>query len=304
MIRSALLLLMFVFSPSVLAQFSDPVNKTTSRGVNYREIVVSVSTPYESCFLLSCTKKETTVRGLLSLPDEAVHKPPYNLLVRGHSSQDGGSRLRYSIGIYESRLLGIGYAVLYPVRKGFSVNDLPQSDISPDTTEPITTSCTGIETGITSALSDVKAYLNVLATRNDVNLNKIILSGFSRGGIVALALASEGYPGVVGVFNTSGGWMSETLTSGTPYCGASVNEKLFKEFGEKIKVPVFSVYGGNDWYQSESTIRRQLSFLGKHAPSDFVIASGAGHSVNPTGKDLTSYLEKLKTFHQLMGMPY
>lgn len=307
MVRFALLLLIFVSSSSAIAQFSDPVNKT-ARGVNYREIVVSVNVPYESCFLFSCTKKEGIMRGLLLLPDEIVSKPPYNLLVRSHGAQAWGGgwvHQSYSVGFHEVRLLGLGgYAVLYPMRKGFSVNDLPRSDMpSPDTTEPI--SCDGAESGIKSATSDVKAYLNVLATRNDVNLNRIILSGFSRGGIVSLALASEGHPGVVGVYNISGGWLSEgNMQTGGAWCGGSVNERLFRELGSKIKVPVISLYGGRDPFYSVGAIRHWHSFLGKNAPADLFIASQSGHTAALVGQDFEIFIAKLKNFHKLIDLPY
>ncbi len=272
-------ILFTISSLPVCAQFSAPIEKVTASGFRYSEIVVSVNVPQTSCFLGCKGNEEITLRGFLALPVGSGVKPPYKLFVRNHGSQDGGTHFPYpdfDVGI-DRYVLPKGYAIFRPYRKGFSSGQLPRSEANAETYEP--RSCNvGNQEGVASAVSDVKAFLKVLTSRDDLDMKNIITYGQSRGGVVALALAAENYPGVVGVLQTVGGWLSEATWGGAP-CGASFNETLFREFGEKIKVPVLSLYGSIDKYYGVPHIKTLLSYLGKHAPADWMISEGDGHTV-------------------------
>ena len=60
-------------------------------------------------------------------------------------------------------------------------------------------------------------------------------------------------------------------------CNPAFNPIIFEEFGQKINVPVLSLYGSNDPFFDVAHIQRNLSYLGKRAPSDSLIVEGADH---------------------------
>lgn len=292
-------ILFVLFSFPCSAQFSPPVEKMTSwgvGGVSYTEIVVSVNVPLTSCFL-GCGGRETTLRGKLWLPTGGEAKPPYKLFVSNHGAQYGVSHFK-TAQTQKDTIVGLllqnGYAILLPYRKGFSADDLPKSDTSAETYE--STWCSNdMSPGLASAVADVKAYLKAVSTRDDLDMKKIIMSGQSRGAVVALALAAEEYPGIIGVVNRSGMWVGESRLDGGSCSASSYNTPFFKNFGERIKVPTLSIYGGKDQLYGMAGIKNLLSYLGKHAPADHVIIEDAGHTLYMSAE----YVVKLEKFLQM-----
>jgi dienelactone hydrolase len=281
MLRFFLSIAMMLLSFQALAQFSEAVSKVTKKGTPYREVVVTVQSPLEKCFV-TCSTEQVTIRGLLWLPEKV--SPPYKLVVFTHGSQ--GSTPFYPKGV-EPDANGLagefftkGYAVMMGYRKGRSFNDLPVPEISADTAESTVCGDSG-KSGLRSATSDIVAYLDVLRTRKDINPTKIILMGNSRGGVISLSVASKEYPGVAGVITISAGWVSEYGLWGSGAnsmrCDQGYNDFFFKDFGEKLKVPVLALYGGKDPLHSADTYRKHISYLGKHAPVDYLIVDDADH---------------------------
>ncbi len=125
----------------------------------------------------------------------------------------------------------------------------------------------------------------------------------SRGGVTSLALAAEGYPGVVGVINISGGWITPKVMWGDQkgnVCNPSFNPTLFEELGNKLNVPVLSLYGGQDPFFDISHIERNLSFLGKHAFADSLIVARSDHNAY-LGTARPDWEAKQAKFLQLIG---
>lgn len=296
--------LLFALScSSTFAQFGEAVLKTSQRGLRYQEVVVTAKSSVESCFFFSCTAKEVPIRGLLWLPERSASR--LKVVVFSHGAQ--GPTPSRPTGIEPDRtglpgeFFQKGYAVLMAYRKGRSVNDLPESEVSADDVE--TNSCNAdFRPGIKSATEDLKAYLHVLSTRSDLDTRAILLMGHSRGGVTSLAVAAEGYPGVVGVINISGGWITPYAMWGAPgsICNPSFNPAFFEEIGKNLSVPVLSLYGGNDPYGDVAHIKRNLSFLGKRAPADFLIVEGADHRAI-LGAARPIWEAKQTTFLQLIG---
>ena len=307
MARISLGFIVALFFSSAVAQFSEPTRKVSKRGLHYQEVVVTTKVPFESCVNFSCRTKEVTLRGQLWLPEKG--DPPYKLVVFSHGAQTDDVKSTYPTGIEPDRfgLAGeyfqMGYAVLIAWRKGRSANDLPRSEISADSAE--SNRCSDdMRPGLKSALTDLKAYLMTMSSRGDIDHRRILLMGHSRGGATSLGVAAESVPGVVGVVNMSGMWLSETARWGNPgaACGKGENEAFFREFGEKLKVPVLSLYGSQDPLASVSHIRSLLSRLGKNAPADFLIVDGAGHGV-ALGSARPAWEEKQDRFLRLAIQP-
>ena len=296
--------LLFALSCSpTFAQFGEAVSKTSQRGLRYQEIVVTAKSSVESCFFFSCTTKEVPIRGLLWLPERRTS--PHKVVVFSHGAQ--GPTPSRPTGVEPDRtglpgeFFQKGYAVLMAYRKGRSVNDLPESEVFADDVE--TNSCKAdFRPGIKSATGDLKAYLDVLSTRSNLDTSAILLMGHSRGGATSLAVAAEGYPGVVGVINISGGWITPYAMWGEAgaICNPSFNPAFFEEIGKKLSVPVLSLYGSNDPFGNVDHIKRNLSFLGKRASADYLIVEGADHTVL-LGAARPIWETKQGTFLQLIG---
>ena len=291
---------------SAFAQFSQPVDKVASDGFKYREIIVNVSVPDTSCFF-GCTKGESVVmQGLLWIPNSGDFSPPYKVFVINHGAQNPGSFGSSNISTVRSLLEGKGivasmlrkgYATIFIARKGFYLENLPKSTVSPESYE--TNSCNAnMVPGLQSAVSDVKAYLTVIATREDLNMQKIIMFGHSRGAITTFKLVTEEYPGIVGIINHSGIWMAETSVPSGQNCPSfSFNSIFFKEF-QSIKVPVFSYYGTRDHVVSLPSIKTLLSNFDNNASSSVMFVEGAGHFIQ-TNDEIREKLEEfLKRVNQ------
>lgn len=284
MLKTFFFLALLFFVSESFAQFGDEVSRVTRKGQPYREVIVTVTSPIERCLASSCSMENATIRGLLWLPEMRV--PPYRLVVFSHGAQ--GPTPFHAIGVEPDRsglpgeFFAKGYAVMMAYRKGRSANDLPKTIISADSTE--SNKCSDdTRLGLTSATSDVKAYIDALRLRSDLNMNKILLMGHSRGGFVSLSVASEGLPGVVGVVTISSGWLSEFAmwgpSAGSSRCNNGNNERFLTQFGEKIRIPILALYGGKDPFHSAETYTKHMTNLGKNAPADYLIVDGAGHNV-------------------------
>lgn len=133
--------LLALLCSSAFAQFGEPVFKTSQRGLRYQEIVVTARGQVESCVLFSCTTREVPIRGLLWLPNTS--NPVFKLVVFSHGAQ--GPMPSRPAGVEPDRtgLLGEffrnGYAVVMAYRKGRTVNELPEPEVSADDVE--TNSC-------------------------------------------------------------------------------------------------------------------------------------------------------------------
>jgi dienelactone hydrolase len=216
-------------------------------------------------------EKQIQITGVLWTP-YGNHPKPYPIVIYSHGSQDGGVEI--NVEPRATRLfLEKGYAVLYPLRKGFNRKGTPPSEVRAEVSEPIQCNNYGSsEEGLQSAIADVRVLYNILTTRTDIDLTKTTLMGISRGGFLSLALAAEELPGVRKVLNFSGGWYSERCYSG-------FNSMKFEYFGKKIKSPILSFYGDNDNYYSLDHIRSNLQALDKGGMNISHILPGGGHGL-------------------------
>jgi dienelactone hydrolase len=259
------------------------------------EETITTTVPFKSGLFSSV--QQVQISGVLwtpnAVPGTANSKIP--LVVYSHGSQNpkDGSRVDYIVRAGDTVLtmLKQGSAVFMPIRKGFYLSGKP-STISADDSEPVDCRSFSLqENGLMSAKSDVLALLRVIEKRSDLDTNKIVLAGQSRGGFVSLALAADGLPGVVGVLNFSGGWHGEPCSP-----GAGFNQIKLKEFGARIKVPVYSYYGDSDPYYSTGYVTTFLQLLAKNEKARGQIVLSGGHSAargsyDIWGKDLIEMMK-------------
>ncbi len=257
----------FVFNGFAVAQ-------TESNGVFSQE-VVKATVPFKALGLFSSEKQVEVTGVLLTLTDDT--KRPYPLVIFNHGSQDGGTTLNHSVMPITLHLLSQGVAVFIPARKGFNLKFHEKSSVTADSSEPGDCRSQPLsEFGLKSAKQDVTALFEALKAKkfDYLNTDKVVLAGSSRGGFLSLELAADKLPGVVGVVNFSGGWSSEPC----PGNSAFFNTKKFKEFGEKIDVPVVSFYGDRDSYYSTQYVDGFLQLLSVNKKAVGQILPGQNHS--------------------------
>ena len=146
-----------------------------------------------------------------------------------------------STGVF---LHSLGYVVVMPMRKGRGTSDGPYFE-EDDSVAPAVQ--------LESAIEDLRAAVQYVRTRQDVDPKKIVLAGQSRGGLLSVAYAGR-YPGdVAGVINFAGGWFGEDAPS------PNYNFEIFAKAGHDAKVPMLWLYADHDSFYSLKFIEREFS---------------------------------------------
>lgn len=127
--------------------------------------------------------------------------------------------------------------------------------------------------GFERAVEDVDAVVNLLCDRADVNQEKLVIGGVSRGGILAIAYSGMRPKTLNGSINFSGGWLGR----GYP-AHECVNLLLF-ERGASAKAPTLWLHGKSDQYYSIAHCRENFDrFLSAGGQGKFV-AAPMGHAL-------------------------
>jgi dienelactone hydrolase len=135
-----------------------------------------------------------------------------------------------------------GFVVLVPMRRGNAASDgdwaegygaCDQADYTNADTE---------------SASDIRAAVELAATKPWVDRDRILLHGYSAGGMAALALASTSPRGVVGVLNFAGGRGSLSSDGGATRhnCSPDALVAAFSAIGHTTHVPALFLYADND----------------------------------------------------------
>lgn len=160
-------------------------------------------------------------------------KGPFPLLILNHGKSLGNPNLqsRDRFFVVSREFVKRGYAVVIPMRKGFSKS----------TGEYIEWACDMTNNGQTQA-DDLTVTLAYLAGQSWADVGRVLIAGQSYGGLAALAFGTRQFPGVKGLINFAGGlrvfggkcaWQSSLINA-------------FSNYGGKTTVPSIWFYGMND----------------------------------------------------------
>ncbi len=167
--------------------------------------------------------------------ETTIFKPagdgPFPLLIMNHGKAPGNahsqSRARYLV--ISREFFKRGYAVIIPMRKGFSQ--------SSGTYDPA--GCDLAANGRTQA-NDVQSTLEYVLKQPWADKNRILIAGQSHGGLTTMAFGTRNFPGLKGLINFAGGlrldkcqWQSSLVDA-------------FADYGAHTKVPSIWFYGAND----------------------------------------------------------
>ena len=91
---------------------------------------------------------------------------------------------------------------------------------------------------------DLLATVRFMQAQPYIDGRQIVLAGHSSGGFASLALASLGFPGLLGVINFSGGRGAKA----DQICDPAALIDAFARFGRTCRVPTLWIYSENDTY--------------------------------------------------------
>ena len=177
--------------------------------------------------------------------ETTLYKPstggPFPVVVINHGKSPGDSRFqaRYRPTSAVRFFLQRGYAVVVPMRQGFSKSDGMY----------IGGGCNVQSNGIAQA-QDVKAVLDHVVQQPWANPQQILVAGQSHGGWTTLAFGREKYPGVRGLINFAGGLKQESCMAWESGLANAAGE-----YAQQTSLPSLWFYGDNDSYFSQATYR-------------------------------------------------
>jgi dienelactone hydrolase len=184
--------------------------------------------------------------GVFSLALETtVFRPPgdgpFPVVVINHGKALGDTRFqaRYRPVGAARFFLARGYAVVVPMRQGFSKSEGFY----------VGGGCNVESNGQVQA-EDVKAVLDDVLAQPWADKSRVLVAGQSHGGWTTLAFGTLGYPGVRGLVNFAGGLRQETCAG-----WESNLARAGGAYGRATKVPSLWFYGDNDSYFAPHTFR-------------------------------------------------
>ena len=182
-------------------------------------------------------KPPLSLEATLFRPDGAG---PFPLLVLSHGTpRDAQQRLeRQRFEVQSWIFVQMGFAVIIPMRRGYG-----HSEGSYAEEEGECERARYYEAGMASA-SDLLATVRFMQAQPYIDGRQIVLAGHSSGGFASLALASLGFPGLLGVINFSGGRGSKA----DQICDPAALIDAFARFGRTCRVPTLWIYSENDTY--------------------------------------------------------
>jgi dienelactone hydrolase len=177
--------------------------------------------------------------------ETTLYKPdgegPFPIVVINHGKATGDTHLqsRYRPGHAARYFLQRGYAVVVPMRQGFSKS----------TGNYISGGC-NVESNGKQQAEDVKAALDYVTALAWADKTRILVVGQSHGGWTTLAFGTIDYPGVKGLINFAGGLRISECPG-----WESTLARAAGSYGKQTKLPSLWFYGDNDSYFSPSTFK-------------------------------------------------
>ena len=145
-----------------------------------------------------------------------------------------------------------GYQVAFPQRRGRGQSDGLHDEGFQGNRAFYSCERTRALAGADRALSDMSAFLDWLLQRADVDTDRVLAGGISRGGVLTMAHADARPADIVGALNFVGGWLGQG-------CGddAVVNDTLFGRAAD-WGGPSLWLYGENDPFYTTAYSRARF----------------------------------------------
>lgn len=230
---------------------------------------------------------ETTVY----MPDGAG---PFPVAVINHGKANGDPRFqaRYRPAQAARYFLQRGYAVVAPMRQGFSKSGGSY----------IGGGCNVESNGRVQA-EDVKAVLDDVAAQPWADKGRMLVVGQSHGGWTTLAFGRQNYPGVRGLVNFAGGLRQEQCPNWKQALAGGA-----ASYARDTRVPSIWFYGDNDSHFDPPTFHAmfdQYNAIGGQAQLVAYGKFGAdSHSLFGSRAGTAIWQPELSRFLKAIGMPH
>ncbi len=229
--------------------------------------------------------------------ETTIFKPngdgPFPLVVINHGKEFGNPRFqpraRYIVASRE--FVRRGYAVLIPMRSGFSRSSGGY----------VEGGCYIAGNGMAQA-ADVRAALDFAGEQPYVDRRRVIVVGQSHGGLTTMAFGTSPYPGVLGLVNFAGG-----LRLNNCHGWADSLAAAFGEYGANNRYPTLWFYGDNDSYWSKEVVAdmhsRYVGAGGKARLVSFGAFKDDAHKLFSDQKGLPVWWPEVERFLAGLGLP-
>jgi dienelactone hydrolase len=172
---------------------------------------------------------------------------PFPLLVLSHGTprDQAQRRIRLRYPPQSRALVDMGFVVVVPMRRGYGNSEGGYAEVEGECEQ-----ARYYEAGRESA-KDLWATVRYMGAQPYVNPHQVVLAGHSAGGFASLALASQGFDGLLGVISFAGGRGSRA----DQVCDPPALMAAFDKFGRTTRVPTLWIYTENDAYFGPSLVR-------------------------------------------------
>lgn len=219
---------------------------------------------------------------------------PFPLIVVNHGKESGNprfqARARYSVAARE--LVRRGYAVVVPMRQGFSKSGGAY----------IGGGCNVESNGRVQA-EDVAAAIAHYAARSDIDARRVVVFGQSHGGFTTLAVGALALPNVAGLVNFAGGLRQEGCNGWELGLADAV-----AGYARSTTVPSLWFYGDNDSYFTPETWRRMhaqyVAAGGKARLVAFGPFGADAHALFSATRGVPVWLPEVGAFFAELGLPF
>ena len=236
--------------------------------------------------------------GLFAIDLETtIYKPdgggPFPVAVINHGKASGDTRFqpRYRPASAARYFLQRGYAVVVPMRQGFSKSGGSY----------IGGGCNVESNGRVQA-GDVKAVLDHLATQPWADKERVVVVGQSHGGWTTLAFGPQNYPGVKGLVNFAGGLRQEQCPNWQQALAGGA-----ASYARDTRLPSIWFYGNNDSYFDPETFHAMFDKYSAAGGKARLVAYGTfgadSHRLFESRAGTSIWQPELSRFLETIGMP-
>lgn len=230
--------------------------------------------------------------------ETTIFKPPgegpFPLVIMNHGKALGSPRNqgRDRFLVVSKEFVKRGYAVVIPMRKGFSKSTGEYADRGCDMTGH----------GLAQA-EDLQGTLEYLTTQSWADKDRILVAGQSYGGLTAMAFGTHAFPGVKGLINFAGGL--KVHGGGCQWQSSLV--KAFAEYGRKTTLPSIWFYGENDHHFDRALATRMHEAYIKAGGHAKLVAYGPfkkdAHGMVGSHDGVKVWWPETEKFLKEIGMP-
>jgi dienelactone hydrolase len=230
--------------------------------------------------------------------ETTIFKPsglgPFPLVIMNHGKALGNPRNqnRDRFIAISREFVKRGYAVVVPMRKGFSKSTGDYADFGCDMTG----------NGQAQA-DDLQSALEYLVNQSWADKDRILVAGQSYGGLATMAFGTRHFPGVKGLINFAGGLK---MHGGSCKWQDSL-VKAFSDYGAKTPMPSIWFYGANDHhFGPELAAKMHDAYIraGGHAK---LVAYGAfksdAHGMSGSRDGVKVWWPETEKFLKEIGLP-